>query len=87
VDIHCKNLFTGHDIKNMTIRNTTIKSQDSLISILDGRNVVFDRVRFQVPGGEVVTSITGPLSEDIRFEHSRPEKPRDWEKTSWSRRK
>jgi polygalacturonase len=85
VDVRCRNLFTGHDIKNMTIRNATIQSQDSLISILDGRNVVFDRVWFQVPGGEVVTNITGPLSGDIKFENSKPEKPKDWEKATWSK--
>ncbi|MCU7552786.1 glycoside hydrolase family 28 protein [Chitinophagaceae bacterium LB-8] len=84
-DISCKNLFTAHDIKDITLRNLNIQSQDSLISILDGRNVIFEKVRFNVPGNAIVTDISGPLSQNIKFENSTPQKPKGWENTVWSR--
>jgi polygalacturonase len=83
--INCKSLFTAHDIKDFTIRDVNIQSQDSLISILDGRNVAFKNARFKVPGDEIVTDISGPLSENIKFVNSTPQKPKGWEKATWSK--
>jgi hypothetical protein len=84
-NINAKNLFTAHDIKDITIRDVNIQSQDSLISILDGRNVVFKNVQFKVPCNNIISNISGPSSENIKFENSTPQKPIGWEKTFWSK--
>lgn len=84
-NINSKNLFTAHDIKDITIRDVNIQSKDSLISILDGRNVVFKNVQFKVPGNNIITNISGPSSGNIKFENSSPQKPIGWEKTFWSK--
>jgi len=45
----------------------SISSQDNKINILDGRNILFDRVRFQVPENKIYLKTSGEKSTGIRF--------------------
>ncbi|MDB5246086.1 MAG: endopolygalacturonase [Segetibacter sp.] len=83
--IKSKKLFAAADIKNFTVRNVKIQTQDSLISLLDGRNVLFENVQFTVPGNELVTKISGELSDGIKFENCLPQKPKGWQKQLWKK--
>lgn len=82
-DVKSKSLMSIQDARNMTLRNVNIESQDSLIRVLDGRNIKFENVKFTVPGGGVVTNITGPASDSIRFINTTPAKPLGWGENSW----
>lgn len=81
--IKAAKLFTASDVKGFTVRNAGITTRDSVISLLDTRNVLFENVQFTVPGGEVITRISGPLSEDIQFTNCSPAKPKGWRGTEW----
>jgi hypothetical protein len=83
--INAKNLFTAADIKDFSLRNVSIKSQDSVITLLDARDVSFENVKFNVPGNQVEMKISGELSDDIKFLNCTPQKPKGWLKTSWNK--
>ncbi|TXK48977.1 glycoside hydrolase family 28 protein [Pontibacter qinzhouensis] len=80
-----KGLFIARDAKDITLRNIEVQAQDSLIEVLDGRNILFENVRFKVPGNQLVPKIEGDLSENIRFKDTTPEKPTGWQSTSWQK--
>ena len=82
-DVNSKNLIRVTDAKNLSIKNSIIRSQDSLISLVDTRNLVFENVIFEVPGSEVVTTVSGDLSDEIKFKNTVPEKPRGWLAKQW----
>ncbi|MDP4210256.1 MAG: glycoside hydrolase family 28 protein [Bacteroidota bacterium] len=81
VDVTCKKLIGVHDADGIILRNVNIHSSDSLIEILDGRNISFEKVNFNTPNNKIITEIKGELSHNIKFENCRPEKPSEW-KTS-----
>jgi hypothetical protein len=83
--ITCDKLFSAHDAKDITIRNATIQSQDSVITLLDSRRVSFENVRFTVPGNELFTKISGELSDSIQFLNCSPQKPKGWLLTTWNK--
>ncbi|WP_240676264.1 glycoside hydrolase family 28 protein [Botryobacter ruber] len=83
--VHSKGLIIARDAKDVTIRNVSVHAQDSLIEILDGRDITFENVRFDVPGTEVVTKIEGELSDDIEFKETTPAKPKGWEDLTWNK--
>lgn len=64
---HCEKLIRLQDVNGFTIRNATICSKDSLITIDDGRNILFDKVEFEVPGGKIETDMQGDLSAEPTF--------------------
>lgn len=82
-EVNCKNLFVARDAKGITIRNVNITAQDSLIDLLDTRNLSFENVKFNVPGNEIVTRIAGELSDSINFKNCIPQKPKDWKNGFW----
>lgn len=84
--IRSTKLFTAADVNGFTVRNTKIVAKDSLISLLDVRNLSFEKVQFIVPGGEIVTTISGSLSDNISFENSSPQKPRGWANSLWMKK-
>ncbi|MEI6949276.1 glycoside hydrolase family 28 protein [Paraflavisolibacter sp. H34] len=84
-DVKCKTMVNARDTRDMVLRNATIQAPDSVITVLDSRNILFDKVRFKVPGSEVITKVTGDLSDNIRFVNCSPEKPRDWQGTAWKK--
>lgn len=64
---NCRNLFYAHDLVNATFRNMHIGSPDSVVGLLDARNVQFDNIRFNTPV-PVVLDVQGDLSDSILFE-------------------
>lgn len=84
-DVTSKNLIKAIDAKNITIRNAVIRSQDSLINLVDTRNLTFENVVFKVPGNEIVTTVSGELSDYIKFKNTTPEKPKAWDSNTWKK--
>ncbi|WNH11047.1 glycoside hydrolase family 28 protein [Thalassobellus suaedae] len=67
VDANCSNLIIINDAKNINIKNTSIKTPDSLINVLNGTNIAFENVLFNLNGAELKTkNITGKVN-DITF--------------------
>jgi hypothetical protein len=85
-DIRSDALFTAADVEGFTVRNARIEAKDSLISLLDARNVSFEGVRFIVPGGEVVTDVSGTRSGAIQFINCTPPRPKGWVSDSWAQK-
>lgn len=56
-----------NDVDGFTLRNLTITAEDNKINILDGRNVLFENVKFNVPGDELVVNVKGDESRNILF--------------------
>lgn len=56
-----------NDVDGFTLRNLNFHAEDNKINILDGRNILFDHVRFEVPNGEIITNIKGGQSKKIVF--------------------
>lgn len=71
-DIRSAKLIDVTDVDGMVLKNLHISAQDSVITLLDARNVLFEDIHFQVPGGEVFTDITGPASKNIKFKNNKP---------------
>ena len=67
VTAHCKKLIRLQDVNGIILRNMTIYSGDSLITVDDSRKILFDKVRFEVPGGKIETDIKGDLSVQPEF--------------------
>lgn len=55
------------DVKGFTLKNITIQSKDPTILINDGRDILFEQVHFQIPGGKVKIKTQGDLAKDPRF--------------------
>lgn len=66
-DITSQNLIILNDAQSVTVRNAKITSPDSLISMLDSKDVTFENVDFQVNGGQVVVDVQGEEGEGVRF--------------------
>lgn len=84
-DIKAKKLISAADAKDVIIKNVNIQTPDSLISLLDTRNLTFDNVRFNIPLGSLVTKVEGSLSDKIRFINCTPAKPGNWVSPNYSK--
>ncbi|KEO74269.1 glycoside hydrolase family 28 protein [Anditalea andensis] len=84
-EINSKKLFTAHDVDGMVLRHVNITAQDSMMYFLDARDILFEEVQFDVPGGELYTEIEGELSDDIRFKSTKPSAPKEWNKEVFKR--
>lgn len=80
--IRSKKLITLNDARGVVLKNIKISSGDSLIQVLDSKNIAFENVHFAVPGNEVVTEIKGDNAGNIVFKDCIPAKPRGWETSS-----
>lgn len=60
-------MMSLHDVDGFVLKNATVRSTDPLVDVLDGRNIRFENVTFDVPGKKVKTQIKGPLSGNIRY--------------------
>ena len=76
--VNSTKLFRAADVDGMLIKNVVLSTQDSLIQLNDVRNLRFENVKFDVPGGEVIAEVEGDLSENIRFKNTVPAKPKGW---------
>lgn len=81
--VQSNKLFAAADVDGFTVRNAKLTAKDSLIGLLDARNVLFRNVNFAVPGGEVAVDVSGPLSGNITFENCTPAKPNGWQTKRW----
>jgi hypothetical protein len=84
-DVMAKKLFSAADVSGFTVRNATVKSDDAAISLLDAREVLFDNVRWTVPGNELTAKIDGERSDQIEFRNCQPAMPKGWEKPVWTK--
>lgn len=62
-----------NDTKGFTLRNLFIESEENKIKILDGRQILFDNVKFKVPQGEVIVEVEGKNSKGIVFKNQSQE--------------
>ncbi|WP_455672913.1 glycoside hydrolase family 28 protein [Phocaeicola sp.] len=71
--IKCKKLIGAlNDVKDFTLRNLEIEtSEGNEIHILDGQDILFDEVKFTVPGKEVKVCVEGDRSKNILFKDSK----------------
>ncbi|WP_245916962.1 glycoside hydrolase family 28 protein [Mucilaginibacter yixingensis] len=83
VEINCKSLIKASDLTNVLIKNTTVHTKDTLITVLDGRNITFDHVKIDNPNKQVTTLVDGPQADNIRFIDCTPAKPKNWAQASW----
>lgn len=81
-DVNTKRLMRLGDARGFTFRNVSFKSGDPTVTLLDSRDLTFDHVSFDVPGGEIVTRLQGDATGHIRFDNCTPEKPKDWPSAS-----
>ncbi|ADY50899.1 glycoside hydrolase family 28 [Pseudopedobacter saltans DSM 12145] len=72
--IKSKRLFTAQDAGNITIKNTTITSEENIIKLLDVNHLKFDKVIFRTPQGEIIKEFSGTKTKNIEFFKTRQEK-------------
>jgi len=85
VEAHCSKLIQSADADNIRISNATIYTPDSLISFTDSRNIIFEKVNIINPSRKIITSLSGDLTDNIRFSNSHPQKPEGWTNNSWKK--
>jgi len=64
-ELKCSNLFYAQDLKNSTFRNIKLTSPDSLLTLMDAKNIVFDHIEFNTPVDTVLFEIKGNASDSI----------------------
>ena len=69
VTSHTKRLMALHDLNMLTLRQAQLTAEDPHIDLSEVRNVSFDQVSFDVPGGDVDWQISGAETENIRILH------------------
>jgi polygalacturonase len=84
-DVTAKRLFAAADVKGFTIRNATIRADDAVLKLIDGRHVLFENVRWSVPGGEPVVDVSGNASANIEFKDCVPPMPERWRVPTWKK--
>jgi polygalacturonase len=82
-DVTAKRLFAAADVKGFTVRNATIRADDALLTLVDGRDVTFEKVRWSLPGGEPVVNVSGDASDNVGFKDCVPAMPKDWRAPVW----
>jgi hypothetical protein len=65
-------LFRAHDAKGMYFKNLEIKTKDSVLHLLDAREIEFDQVRIVSPGKALYVDYQGDKSQEIHFKNSLP---------------
>jgi len=61
------------DVDGLVVRGVDIHATDNTLNIDDGRNILFDGVRLEVPGNELNMNIKGPKSANIRIKNGNRE--------------
>lgn len=62
-----------NDVDGFTLRNLNLQAQKNKINVLDGRNILFDQIRFGVAEGEIAVDIQGGQSVGILFRNDGPD--------------
>jgi hypothetical protein len=81
--VNCSNLIFAHDARNIHLNDITVHCRDSIIDMLDCRNVIFEHMNFNTPGSNIVFQVDGENSDSLFFWGSVPEKPVNWKSESW----
>lgn len=84
LEIHAQKLFTAADVRGFTVRRATLHTTEARISLLDTRQVLFDRVQFQVPANALTATVAGDSSAAIQFRRCTPAQPTDWPRPQWT---
>ena len=64
-DVKSSYLFYAHDLKNSSFRNINITSNDSIIALLDSKNILFQNIEFNSNANTVFLDIQGSASDSI----------------------
>lgn len=67
--VKSENLMFLHDAVDVTISYSTIQTPDSLIEIVDGRDIRFQNVKFNLQGKTPNITLKGDLAEEVVLEH------------------
>lgn len=72
--IYCKKLIpTMNDFKGFTMRDLSITSDDNVINLLDGRDLLLDNIRFTLPENKLYVYMKGERTKNIEFKNIQPE--------------
>lgn len=72
--INSKKLFTAHDAENIRIKNVKITSEESIIKLINVKNLKFDKVIFHNPKGEIIKEFSDTKTKTIQFIKTKVEK-------------
>ena len=75
--VNCGELFNAHDLRNAVFKNSSITAKDSTLYLLDSKNILFDRIRFQTKN-TVQLDIKGSLSDSIIVRSGKNIKNNKW---------
>lgn len=64
-EVKCAKLFNIQDMKNSTFKNLKITSSDSVLTLLDSKNILFKNIDFITSAGKVSLDIEGEVSDSI----------------------
>ncbi|MFG6686717.1 glycoside hydrolase family 28 protein [Mariniflexile sp. HNIBRBA6329] len=68
-EVHCNELIPKlNDVDGFLFRNLSIYSKDNSINILDGKNIGFTNVQFNVPYKKLALNLQGQNSSPISFQ-------------------
>jgi polygalacturonase len=74
--VQCNKLIKISDAEGLTFRNVNIQSKDPVINLLDVRRLLFDNVRFELSGQDLITNSQGNNISGIRFVNCTPAQPK-----------
>lgn len=83
IRVNCENIGSIHDATNLTLRDIHVQSPNNNMDFLNAQEVLFENVRFEVPGNRIITEVGDQQSRNIRFENCFPAKPEGWKDTTW----
>ena len=83
--VNSEKLFRADDAKNMEFSNLEITSQDSVLYLLDARDIRFQKVSFNNPAGKIYMEKEGDLTDKIEFGKSFPKRPTGWDSNKFQK--
>jgi polygalacturonase len=66
IKINCSKLFRAQDLVDSRFSDIEVTTDDSTISLLDAKNLLFENIDFRI-SGNISLDIEGPASENIEF--------------------
>lgn len=71
--VRCKELMpVMYDFENFSLRNISILSEKNNIHVLDGRNLLFENIKFSLPENKLHLKVEGKHSKEINFQNISP---------------
>ncbi len=78
VEANCTNFFYAHDIVNSSFKNMNLTANDSIIELVDARNISFENIHFNTTYAPIQLSVTGELSDSISIDNCTNIKDQNW---------